>query len=187
MGKRSGRKRGRERTSAEVLVHQLVQDVLRLAGLRLGIRVMPERGSLTFRVYLWGEDLELLQASEGLPWNALEFLLRQMASRALERSVTLHLQATEEDPRKKQLQELALRMAERVARTRQPVELEPMPAWERREIHLVLQEHPHVFTRSVGKEPNRRVRILPKEPSSPAQNRNNAARRSSRRRRKRPR
>ncbi len=184
MARKRARRRTRgERGSAETLVVQLVRDVLQLAGLRLGVRVMPERGPLTFRVYLWGEDLELLQASEGLPWEALEFLLRQMASRALERSVTLHLEAVDEDPRKQQLRELALRKAEQVMRTGRPVELEPMPAWERREIHLVLQDHPHVFTRSVGREPNRRVRILPKEPASNA----GSGPRPNRRRRKRSR
>ena len=169
-----------ERNSAEALVFHLTRDLLRLAGLNLGLRVVPEKGLLNFRVYLWGPDLELLQCSEGLPWEALEFLLKQMASRTLERSVNITLEATEDDPRKMELHQLALRMAEKVMRTGQPVELEPMPAWERREIHITLQNHPHVYTQSVGKEPRRRVRIFPRHAQDAATEKE---RRPSRRRR----
>ncbi len=182
MTRRRRRKEGRgERNSAEVLVHQLVRDVLQLAGLNLGVRVMPEKGPLNFRVYLWGADLELLQSSEGVPWEALGFLIKQMASRSLERSVNITLEAAENDPRKEELHQLALRMAEKVVRTGQPVELDPMPAWERREIHVTLQDHPHVYTQSVGREPRRRVRILPKASKPSSEPRRSGPRRRRRR------
>ncbi len=186
MARRRRKEAGRgERNSAESLVLHLTRDLLRLAGLDLGVRVVPEKGPLNFRVYLWGPDLELLQCSEGLPWEALGFLLKQMASRSLERSVNITLEATEDDPRKIELHQLALRMAEKVMRTGQPVELEPMPAWERREIHITLQDHPHVFTQSVGKEPRRRVRILPRQAKNTGSNEDMEKRPRRRRRRKR--
>jgi spoIIIJ-associated protein len=65
--------------------------------------------------------------------------------------------------RERQLREIALRAADRVAETGKMLQLEPMPALERRWIHLALREHPAVVTQSIGEEPNRRVVILSRE------------------------
>jgi spoIIIJ-associated protein len=43
------------------------------------------------------------------------------------------------------------------------LQLEPMPALERRWIHLALRDHERVATQSIGEEPNRRVVVLPRE------------------------
>ena len=53
------------------------------------------------------------------------------------------------------------RAAKRVAQSGKIIQLEAMPAMERRIVHLALAEHDAVRTQSVGVEPNRRVVILP--------------------------
>ena len=42
------------------------------------------------------------------------------------------------------------------------LQLEPMPALERRWIHIALRDKPGVATQSIGEEPNRRVMVLPR-------------------------
>jgi spoIIIJ-associated protein len=42
------------------------------------------------------------------------------------------------------------------------LQLEPMPALERRWIHLTLRDNPDVATQSIGEEPNRRVVLVPR-------------------------
>ena len=64
--------------------------------------------------------------------------------------------------RERQLREIATRAAERVAETGKMLQLDPMPALERRWIHLALREHPAVATQSIGEEPNRRVVLVPR-------------------------
>jgi spoIIIJ-associated protein len=64
--------------------------------------------------------------------------------------------------REQSLRQLAERMAERVASTRKPMALEPMPANERRIIHLALRDHPTVTTQSVGQGESRKVTLIPK-------------------------
>lgn len=58
------------------------------------------------------------------------------------------------------------RLAERTAReaiaTGQPAMLEPMPAFERKQIHARLANSRHVFTYSEGDEPRRYVVVAPK-------------------------
>jgi spoIIIJ-associated protein len=65
--------------------------------------------------------------------------------------------------RERQLRDLANRAAERVVETGKMLQLEPMPALERRWIHLALRDHDRVGTQSIGEEPNRRVVVLPRE------------------------
>jgi spoIIIJ-associated protein len=42
------------------------------------------------------------------------------------------------------------------------LQLDPMPALERRWIHIALRDHPSVATQSIGEEPNRRVVVVPR-------------------------
>ncbi len=58
------------------------------------------------------------------------------------------------------LQSLALDMAERVRASGREITLEPMPARERRIVHLALADHPQVITQSVGEGESRKVSIL---------------------------
>jgi spoIIIJ-associated protein len=58
---------------------------------------------------------------------------------------------------------MARRMAEQVIKSGRRQVLEPMPANERRLIHLELREHPAVKTESTGEDPHRKVTIIPKD------------------------
>lgn len=64
--------------------------------------------------------------------------------------------------RKDNLINLARRMADQVAASRQQILLEPMPAYERRLIHMALLDHPYVRTESFGEGPERKITIFPK-------------------------
>ena len=66
--------------------------------------------------------------------------------------------------RERQLREIALRAAERVEETGKMLQLEAMPALERRWIHLALRDQPGIRTQSIGEEPDRRVVIIKTEP-----------------------
>ncbi|HET7093268.1 MAG TPA: R3H domain-containing nucleic acid-binding protein [Thermomicrobiales bacterium] len=54
-------------------------------------------------------------------------------------------------------------MARQVARSRRPIQLEPMPPNERRIVHLSLRENPEVTTVSHGEGSLRRVTVQPRE------------------------
>ena len=66
--------------------------------------------------------------------------------------------------RERQLRDLAKRAAARVVETGKMLQLEPMPALERRWIHLTLRDNADVATQSIGEEPNRRVVLVPRAP-----------------------
>ena len=62
--------------------------------------------------------------------------------------------------REQALTRLAERMADKVVKNQRPTTLEPMPANERRIIHMALRSHSDVYTQSTGEGRRRRVRVL---------------------------
>jgi spoIIIJ-associated protein len=111
-----------------------------------------------------GEDAGLLIGRKGETLRALQFIVNILVARRLgeqEAPVILDVEHYKER-RVKALQNLALRVAERVTQTGRPISLEPMPPFERRIIHLTLANHPAVKTESVGEGEMRKVTVLPK-------------------------
>jgi len=108
-----------------------------------------------------GDDLGVLIGRRGETLAALQYLVRLMVNRQTRRWVNVVVDVEGyKERRERQLQQLAERTAERVVSTQKSVVLEPMPAYERRIIHLTLREHPQVTTHSIGEGENRKVMIL---------------------------
>ncbi|HEY9077773.1 MAG TPA: RNA-binding cell elongation regulator Jag/EloR [Anaerolineaceae bacterium] len=111
-----------------------------------------------------GNDLSILIGKRSETLNALQYIAGLIISKKADThvSVQIDIQGFRER-REKQLRVLARRMAEQAITTGKRQFLEPMPANERRLIHLELRNHPKVETESVGEEPNRKVTIFLKK------------------------
>jgi spoIIIJ-associated protein len=113
-----------------------------------------------------GDDRESLGAligRKGERLSSLQHLVNLMLSK--EMGAWTRVLVDVEDyrgRRERQLRELAERAADRVVETGKMLQLEPMPALERRWIHLTLRDNPAVVTQSIGEEPNRRVVLVPR-------------------------
>jgi spoIIIJ-associated protein len=107
------------------------------------------------------EALGALIGRKGERLSALQHLVNLMLSRQLG-SWTRVLVDVEDyrGRRERQLREIATRAADRVRESGKMLQLEPMPALERRWIHLALRGDADVATQSIGEEPHRRVVIL---------------------------
>ncbi len=111
-----------------------------------------------------GTDLGILIGRRGETLAAFQYLSALMVGKASGQFVRLVVDVEgHRDRRERQLRQLARRMAEQVLKSGRKLTLEPMPASERRIIHLELREHPAVKTESVGEEPHRKITIIPKE------------------------
>lgn len=139
-----------------------LQDVLDEMGINATLEVdMPNNK----RVYIDCQtDKEgLLIGKHGRTINALqqlcEFYLNNHGVNYVE--VVLDT-ANYRERRRKILIDLATRSARDVEATGQPVHLDSMPAFERKQIHLALENFDDVLTYSVGNEPNREVVIGPR-------------------------
>lgn len=110
-----------------------------------------------------GNDLGILIGRRGEILNALQYLVNLIVSKQMEHWAQIILDVEGYRARReRQLRQLARRMADQAIRTGRRQVLEPMPANERRIIHLELREHPGVTTVSIGEEPARKVTIVPK-------------------------
>lgn len=122
-------------------------------------------GRATAVLDIEGDDLGLLIGRRGTTLAALQYLVNVMVTRKLSSRVLVTVDVEHYHRRREQtLQGLARRMADRVRQSRRPVTLEPMPAAERRIIHLALTNDQSVTTGSVGQGDERKVVIRPNRP-----------------------
>lgn len=150
---------------------EMLSELLRLMGVQAtvrghyasdGLRDKNEEPALVLDIV--GNDLGILIGRRGETLTALQYVTRLMVNHKLERWVNVIVDVEEyKNRRERTLQQLAVRTAERVAATGRTLALEPMPARERRIIHLTLRDHPEVTTQSVGEGEHRKVTIVPKK------------------------
>ncbi len=115
-----------------------------------------------FEIYvdIQGEDVNHLIGYRGENINALQTILSSIANKKSTAKIRVYLDiAGYREKRVKTLEDLAEKIARTVVRTRKPVTLEPMTAYERKIIHTKLQTHSKVETISKGEEPYRKVVI----------------------------
>ncbi len=111
-----------------------------------------------------GEDLGLLIGRRGQTLAALQYIVRLIAAQKLGSSVPLVLDVNGYKKRRyDSLRTLAQHVAEQVTVSRRSFALEPMPAYERRIIHIALAGHRSVTTQSAGFGEARKVVVIPIE------------------------
>ena len=133
----------------EILVQLPENTVYNISESELGINVEITNSNLGFLIGYRGETL-----------YAMQNILSAIAGKSIEKKVRVILDIEGyKEKREKTLEELAEKVAKTVIRTRKPIKLEPMQAYERKIIHSKLQENNKVQTESIGEEPNRRIVI----------------------------
>jgi spoIIIJ-associated protein len=147
------------KTATEVL-----STLLKLMGIEAEVKALsPE---LPVSLNIEGEDLGILIGRRGQTLVSLEYITRLIVAEQSKSWLPLHVDVAGYRKRRHEaLQRLALYLAEQVKLRRRDISLEPMPADERRIIHLTLTDHPDVVTHSVGDGENRKVVISPKSSS----------------------
>lgn len=106
----------------------------------------------------------VLIGKNGKTIDALHTLTSQMISTKYKTYYKFNIDVNDYKSNKKtRLEKLAKYTAKDVAKSKQPVSLEPMNAYERKIIHNILTNSKDVTTKSEGEEPNRYVIIKPKE------------------------
>jgi spoIIIJ-associated protein len=120
-----------------------------------------ERRSICVDIH--GDDLSALIGHHAETLIAFQHVASLMVGKAIQQWVQLIVDVEGfRSRRENQLKQLANRMADQVIKTGRKATLEPMPASERRLIHIALRSHPAVTTESIGEDPRRKIVILPK-------------------------
>lgn len=152
----------------EEAVAQTVSGLLASLGIQATLSIAQEtvegpeeRGNYSiWTVRIEGPTAGRLIGRHGRTLYAFQTLARAIVARRLGVFVPLVVDINDyRAKRAEALRRLALKKAEQVMATGRPVELEPMPAAERRVIHMALKDHPKVTTYSIGEGEERRVVI----------------------------
>ena len=145
---------------------QILEELMTHLG--FDVRVEVQTGD-TSRLNVVGEGdekdaLGALIGRKGERLSALQHLVNLMLSRKMGGWTRVLVDVEDyRGRRERQLPDLATRAAARVLETGKMLQLEPMPALERRWVHIALRDNPDVATQSIGEEPNRRIVVLPRQ------------------------
>jgi spoIIIJ-associated protein len=138
----------------------VLEEFLRLMDLSGTVEVAM--GTETAKLNVKGDDLGVLIGRRGEKLASLQHLVNLIIARREGQTFRIAIDVENYRGRREdQLRDVARRAAERVLQTGKIIQLEAMPAVERRIVHMALVENPRVRTQSVGVEPNRRIVVLP--------------------------
>ena len=127
-------------------------------GLSVQIEKLTTKDKITFQVH--GEELGILIGKHGQTLDAIQYLTNLVANKEVRRRCQIVVDVENYRSRREEtLIQLAHRLGAKVRRTRQKIALEPMNAFERKIIHLALQNEKNIKTDSEGQEPYRHIVI----------------------------
>ncbi len=158
-----------EKDSVLKLAEDVVLDLLQKMHVEAQVEAnylppVDDRDQKMVQVEIQGKDLSILIGRRSETLNSLQYISSLIIAKELGEWVPLMIDVQGyRERRERQLKLLARRMADQVIHTGRRQNLEPMPANERRIIHLELRNHDTVTTESVGEEPNRKVTIVLKK------------------------
>jgi spoIIIJ-associated protein len=148
----------------EEIVNRLLQEMHIRAQVRASVATQPNAaGEYPIQVDIRGNDLTILIGPQAETLNALQNIVTLIMGKQSGRSIPILIDVEGYRSRREtQLRRLARKMAEQALKTGRRQVLEPMPANERRIVHLELRDFQGVTTQSIGEEPRRKVTIIPK-------------------------
>jgi spoIIIJ-associated protein len=157
-----------ELTDIEEVIKDTVAELLEKMDVQAGITItkvyQEDEDREVVYVNLEGSDLSFLIGRRAETLNALQYVTSLIVNKKLNQWVPLQLDIQNFRHRRElELQKLARRMAEQVISTGRRQCLEPMPANERRIVHIELRKNDLVYTESIGEEPNRKICVYPAE------------------------
>ena len=113
-------------------------------------------------VDIHGDDLSILIGKRAETLNALQYITRLIVGKEAGRGINLTVDVEGYRARRERsLGQLAQRMASQAVKSGRRQTLEPMPANERRIVHIELKDNTQVTTESIGEDPRRKVIIIP--------------------------
>lgn len=142
---------------------EILSRLLDLMGLEGDVDYEDDGSSAVLNIE--GDDLGVLIGRRGTTISSLQHIVRLMiASQQTEWPLLTVDVCGYKRRRRSALEDLARRVADQARARRRPIGMEPMPADERRVVHLALADHPDVYSESLGVGTERKVVIYPKSP-----------------------
>lgn len=139
---------------------EFLEKIFGAMGMDLIIEKFINRreGEVVLKIH--GEGIGVLIGKHGQTLDALQYLTNLAGNKGRKTWNRVILDAENYRERRRQtLERLAKNLADRVKRTHKKAMLEPMNPYERKIVHMSLQNDPAITTYSEGEEPYRKVVI----------------------------
>jgi len=143
-------------------IEKEIRDLLERLEMGAEVKVGQEEDSKepTVQVSIVVEEPKMLIGEKGQTLFEMQHVLKLMLRKKIAEPFYLSLDINEYKKNKEEyLRDVAKTAADEVALLKKPKELPPMPAAERRVVHMALAERGDVVSESVGDGPDRRVVI----------------------------
>ncbi len=141
------------------VVTEVLDTLLELLGLTGTVELLSDEIPIALNIK--GDDLGILIGRRGQTLASLEYITKIIVVGRLKAWLPLTVDvAGYKKRRRDSLQRLTLYLADQVKSRRRAITMEPMPADERRIVHLTLADNPDVTTQSIGEGESRKVVIL---------------------------
>ena len=133
---------------------EYLEGIAKTYGAEATVTVEARRDRM---IFVFDTDKQgLLIGKHGKILNALQVLAQVSVHRFIKGRISVQVDVGDYRARRSEtLQQIAERTARKVLKTKQPVYLEPLPAYERKQIHAALSKNKRISTHSEGKEPHR--------------------------------
>lgn len=142
-------------------IQKKTEELLELLGVKAVVSVAAEED--VAQINLETDETGMLIGYHGETLEALQLILSLMLARELGEFVRVSLEIGDyRKNREDYLQHLVDQTKERVLAEQQPVSLQNLKSWERRIVHLMLQDDKDVVTESEGEGRDRVLTIKPK-------------------------
>lgn len=140
--------------SIEQKLQQYLEAVTKKMGIPTTVQVVKEQEVLN--VQMEADSLGCLIGKHGRMLNAFQQIAQAFVHHLLVENVKVVVNiGNYREKRTIMLENLAIKAASEATATKQPVFLEPMPAFERKQVHAILSKNSEVVTHSEGREPYR--------------------------------
>jgi spoIIIJ-associated protein len=142
---------------------EIVKTILDKMGIDVSVRNVNESENKIY-IELESENSGLIIGKKGKTLEALQFIVNMMvnAKSRTEKKVIIDIESYRAK-RERTLRKMSQEIADKVVRTGKPYSLEPMNPFERRLIHMALQNHEKVVTKSEGQGAFRKVKVYPRD------------------------
>lgn len=141
----------------EVALQELTDYLTNITNqLHASTKITVEQKDSIYMFHLETEQAGKLIGKHGKVLNALQYLAQVFIHRVAENKITVVVNVGNyREKREAILQRLAQKTANTVKKSGKSIALEPMPAFERKQIHFVLSKDSAINTYSKGEEPHR--------------------------------
>ncbi len=141
----------------------LLEGILIRIPVEASVQASVTNGSVLLDIT--GDKSGLLIGKRGQTLDALQYIINKALNRESPLEDKTEIIVDTEDYRRRKhesLRDMAEKMSLKAKKSLKPMAFNPMPANERRIIHLILAEDKEVYTKSYGEGPLRRIIVYPR-------------------------